>query len=284
MRGKYAQPKQGAVMLFALLILTVMAAIGFVVSSLVYREVNVSRSFDDSLRSYYAAETGIEHGLDIVALYRQNHETLASTLLAIESYPLSTFVLDGSDATYSMDSTQTSNTTEELTTPIRDFYQIDLYDPDNSISTLMTAESMRIEWDIPASCSSGSRMELTFDEYSSGSFGLDDDSVYKQVYTCGVETSTGGYDCQATTNWPSTNTNYIVQVRSLDCSTVDAHIQFFDADNASGSAVSIPSVVNIASIGTGDLSQREIVAHTKWVPNASGLGSFVLFSLESISH
>lgn len=273
-------------MLFALLILAVMAAIGFVISSLVYREVSVSRVFDDSLHSYYAAETGVERGLDIVALHRTNNETLAGTLTAIENYATSASPLSlaAGNGSYAIDTTLTSSTDTTLEVPIVDLYQIDLYDPDNSISSLMNAESLRMYWNLPASCSSSSRVELTYREFSSGAFGLDDDAVYKQVYTCGVETPPTGYDCQATSNWPAANTNYTIQIRSFDCGYIDATIGFYESDNASGAPVEIPSLVNIAAVGSGNLSQREIVARTKWVPSSSGLSAFVLFSLEAIAH
>jgi hypothetical protein len=278
--------QRGAVMLFALMILAVMAAVGFVISSLVYREVNVSRSFDDSLQSYYAAETGIERALDIVTAHRVAHESLASTLTAIEAYPPSIppFALSGSDASYAIDATQTASTITSLHIPLVDLYQIDLYDPDNSVTALSDAESVRLLWSVPSDCAGSSRMELTFQQFSSGAFGLADESVYKQVYTYGVETPSAGYDCQATSNWPAVNTNYVVQIRSLDCENADAQVTFYTLDDALGVEFPIPSYITIASVGTGDLSQREIIARTKWIPSASGLSSFVLFSQDGVTH
>lgn len=284
-QNQHKTNQQGAVMLFALLILSVMAAIGFVLSSLVYREATVARSFDDSLHAFYAAESGIERGLDILSEHRKDHDDLATTVTAIESYATdaSPVTLSTSNATYVVDSSATTTSSSSLHVPIEGFFQIELYDPDNSISTLMTAESMQLWWNLPSSCSATSQVEFTFQEFNSGSVGLADDSVYKQVYTCGVETPPSGYDCQATSNWPSTNNNYIIQVGTLDCGRIDATITLYDADNATGNEVDIPSLVNVAVRGEGELSQREMTAHTKWIPSASGLGEFVLFSIEAIA-
>jgi hypothetical protein len=271
-------------MLFALLIMTVMAAIGFVISSLVFREVTVARVFDDSLQAYYGAESGIERALDIVTEHRQEREGLTSTITAIEDYATSAapVSLEEAGATYVIDETATNSTTTGLSVPIFDFYQIDLYNPDDPINTVMTAESLRLQWNMPSSCSAASRVELTYQQYNSASFGLEEDSVHKQVYTCGVETAVDGYDCQATSNWLAANTNYTIQIRSIDCDYLDAAIHVYDADDAAGAFVSIPSTVNIVSVGSGDISQREMTARTKWVPSASGLSEFVLFSVEEI--
>jgi hypothetical protein len=59
-------------------------------------------------------------------------------------------------------------------------------------------------------------------------------------------------------------------------------VSFYDADNAAGTQQEIPSVINITSVGSGNISQRVLTAHTKWVPAASGLSSFVLFSIDEI--
>jgi len=284
MHANHQNNQQGVVLLFSLIILGVMSAIAFGISSLVYREVNVARSFDDSLQSYYAAESGIERALDIVAEHRKQHDTLANTLAAVVDYApkASPVTLPESDSTYTIDSTKTTSTTTQLHIPLRDFFQVDLYNPDASVTSFMNAESARLLWNVADSCTAGSRMEMTFQEFTSSSFGLTDDSVYKQVYTCGIETAPVGTDCQATSNWPAKNTNYVIQIHSLDCPSVDATLSFYDADDAGGTVVEIPSVITIASIGSGNLSQREIIARTKWIPGASGLSAYVLFSLESV--
>ncbi len=271
-------------MLLALLILAVMTALAFVFSSIVYRELSISRAYDDSLQSYYAAESGIERSLDIVTEHRQNRELLGTTLTAVENYATDAapVTLSAADASYVIDSSATTNTTTALEVLIESLYQIDLYDPDDPINTLMSAESMRVLWNVPASCSSTTQLEFTFQEYNSSSFGLENDSVYKQLYTCGVESPPSGYDCQATSNWPAANTNYTIQIRASNCEYSDATISLYTNDDALGAEVNIPSVVNIAAVGSGNSSQRAMRAHTKWVPSASGLSEFVLFSTAQI--
>jgi len=279
--------QEGSVLLYSLLLLVVMSGIAFVISSLVVRETQLARTFDDSLTSFYAAESGVERGLDIFGEHRDASGELDSTIAVIEAFapPTTPIPLAANDAQYEIDPIETTNQALELNIPLLDSdggAQIEMYDPDNPLTTFLNIESVQIAWDEPPSCTS-TRQELTFYKFDSNQFTLTDDAVYKQVYTCSPST---GYDCQIVSNYPSPNTNYVLRIKPLDCVSLNANITFYNFDNGApggGSLVPVPSRAAISAIGTGNQSQRRMTARTKWVPNASGLVDFVLFSVEAVT-
>ncbi|MFC1597907.1 hypothetical protein ACFL2M_00025 [Patescibacteria group bacterium] len=274
----------GSVMLFAIIVLVVMSGIAFVVASLLYREINLARVFDDSLHSYYAAESGVERGLDIIGERRKVDGVLDDTIAAIEAFaPDSAPVtLANSEVDYFIEDVGTSDTANELELPVLEFggTQVELFDPDDPFS-FMTAESVQFVWNHPG-CTTTSRIEATFEQFDSATYSIEPDSVYKQVYTCGVETPPADYDCQATSNWPAVNTNYVVRIKPLDCTILGMKVTFHSLDNAAGGLVGVPSRAELLAVGEGDYSQQMVTARTKWLPSASGLVDFVLFSLEAV--
>lgn len=264
--------------------LAMISSIAFVVSSLVYRNVTVERSYNDAITSFYAAESGVERGLDIAGIHRKAGQTMASVETSLESFATSGSPksLTNSKSQYWIDTALTGAGVSAYRAPATPFYQVELYNPDSTFSYL-GVESLRFNWNRQSTCSATGRIEVSFFKFNSTSIGRADDLVYKQVFTCGSEASGPGYDCQATSNYPTINTNYVVSVWSMDCSLIDLNTVAYSSDNASGSVVSIPSIFQISAIGTGDQTRREITATIKWVANASGLGQFVLFGETAIT-
>ncbi|MFH1426227.1 MAG: hypothetical protein ABIG66_02225 [Candidatus Kerfeldbacteria bacterium] len=280
--------REGSLLLFSVIMLGVMFMIGFVIAALVYREINLARIFDDSLVSFYAGESGWERSMDILGERRKDDDQLANALAAIEAFapPASPKVLANSGGTYYIDPAGTTSVTSKINLVVFNKYgtQVELFNPDNPFSFLQ-AESVQFRWLHPL-CGGSSRMEVTFYEFDSATFGIEDDSVYKQVFTCGVEAAPAGYDCQATSNWPAANTNYIMRVKALDCTLLGVNTVFYNADDGQGGGgtiVDVPSRVAIVSVGEGNFSQRSISAKTKWIPSASGLVDYVLFSVEQVN-
>lgn len=281
--------EEGAVLLLTLITLSVMMAVAFVLTSLVYKDINIARTFADSLEAYYAAESGMERSLDVLQAARIADDSLSTTISNIESLATaaSPVTLAQSGARYSIDSTNTTNAVSSVQFPLplyeQQSVQVELYNPDNSLSPL-SAQSAQVLWQESASCPVGaSRIEMTLDAFAKAGderFGLEDASVNKPIATC--SSGATGYDCRATTNIPEPQTNYIVRIKSLDCTLYGTTITFYPNNNANGSAVSIPSRAQIAVVGTGTQTQRLMTATTKWVPSALGLSDFVLFSATDI--
>ncbi len=279
--------QRGSILVMAIVALAVMSTVAFVIASLLFRETKLARTVDDSLQTWYGAESGVERSLDLLGEGRKENASLSSTVagIAATATSASPFVLTESGAEYYYDSSATTTSVDTLDTIILTFpaTQIELYDPDSTF-TLMSAESMQVLWNDPA-CGASSRIEVTYNEFIGTSFGLADDSVIKDVYTCGVETPVSGWDCQATSNTPAPNTNYVVRVRALDCSILGANITFYDADNGvggGGNPIAIPSIAAITTVGSGSQTQRSFSYLSKWLPSASSLGDFGLFSATQI--
>lgn len=282
--GRLTQDQGGSLLLFTVIMLAVMFVMAFVIATLILQEISLARVYDDSLVSFYAGESGWEKSMDIVGEMRKYDQPLADAILFMEtvSPEASPVQLAASGGEFYVDAAETKSTTSLLKVPV--FFgsgaQVELFDPDDPF-TFMNAESMQLYWNDP-SCGGGSRMELTFYKFDANTFSAIDDSVYKQVYTCGVEVPPAGYDCQATSNWPAPNTNYIVRIKPLDCTMLGVDMRFFDADNGGGSVVEVPSRVVIETIGSARQSARRFHVETKWVPSAAGLVDYVLFSEEAV--
>ncbi len=285
MFDKIHKDQQGSVLLYTLMILSIMTIAGFVLASLSLRQVSIARTADDGVRSFYAAESGLERSLDLYGEHREVNDLLQSTFNAIESSaPPSTPVsLTNSDTEYEVDPVETGTIQGTVTLPVlpqSSPTQIELYDVDDPVGTFMNAESMELLWDHPQ-CGTTSRIEATFFEFDTSQFTLDlnSDSIFKQLLTCSPPLSGSDRDCQAISNVLSPNTNYIVRLTAYDCVLLNTDITFYTGDNASGSVVGIPSRARLSVVGSAQQTERRMSAVVKWLPSPSGLVDYVFFSL-----
>lgn len=285
--GNASTQQQGSVMLLTIMLLSFFSLLGFTVAALSYKSIKTARTFDDSIQSFYAAESGLERALDIAQVNRQAEELLDDTISEIEAFAPDSSPLELSSGVgeYYIDSSDTMDTLDSVTVmaPVHAAVQFDMYDPDDplGVGALMRIESAQFLWNEPT-CSATTRIEVSWYEFNDVLFNYEDDAVFKQVYTCGVESAPSGWDCVATSNHPADHTNYIVRVKSLDCSLMGMQATFYSADNAGGSKVGIPSMVKVVSVGESAESQRRMSATSKWVPSVTGLVDFVLFSVDEI--
>lgn len=293
MFAKLRHNQEGSSLLLAMLLMIVIAGLGFVLAAIMLREISLSRTFDSSLESYYAAESGIERSLDIVGQNR-NNEMQADTVTEIIDYTASSAYTLSTGSTYEIDNTLTRATVDSVVSrlPVADGVQIEFYDPDDSIATTMSAESVEFGWNSPdtTTCTHPSpRLEVTFIEYDSTTAFGTDDVVDKYVYTCTSGASIG-YDCRSVSNVPTPGQNYIVRLKALDCAIPVIETTFYTLADGSGysgvgtqTSIEVPSVITIASRGDASATERLITAQTKWTPSGTGFVDFVLFSLEAIT-
>ncbi|OGY87719.1 MAG: hypothetical protein A2233_02110 [Candidatus Kerfeldbacteria bacterium RIFOXYA2_FULL_38_24] len=301
MPAKSQAPKpRGAVLIFALLLLMIMMTIGFVLASLIYKEIAVARSFPDSLQAYYAAESGIEDSLDLLALRRQQGglleevddvnqpETLDDAIDRLKATTENNVprVLTHSAANYlvSADETKGSVANMVFSVPYRRGTQVDMYDPDQILSGV-GARSVELFW-TPVACANhdsslDQKIEVTYQVLNVGT-DVSVDDIQKEVYDCTISSTDPNYTCMHTANWLSTTKNHILRFTPLDCSIPLFKTVFYDGPSASGQVVNIPSVASVTAIGRGKISARKISVLTKWVAQASGLTDFVIFSIDKI--
>jgi len=277
--------QEGATMLVVLLVLTVMIAIGFVLTSIVYREISLARTYGDSLQAFYAAESGIEQGLDVFGVFRTANKALhtddsnnplnISAVSTIQSMAPNTAPLVLADAQASY--TTTANyTVDSVTFPLvlNSVKQIDLYDPDQ-FTQAMHADSVKLLWKESSSCFIPSIIEVTLQS-------LDQDALNKQILPC-TTLSNSLYTCEAISNVPTNDNSYILRIRALNCDLDQMNVTFYQQSNALGTIAHIPSMAIVTSIGKKKTSERRMTATAKWMPSASGLSDFVLFSIENIN-
>lgn len=294
--------QQGAVLLFAMLLLMVMITIGFVLASLLYREIQGARAFPDSLQAFYAAESGIEQNLDIVSQRRKEGSLLevvdspgqpATQNDLIDRVKRSATLsspaqLSSNGAHYFIDTAETRGSVESVDLPIiyRRGTEIEMYDPD-TITSGAGARSVRFFW-TPTECTNtdtdpDQRMEISYTVIDPASSSLTEEVVKTTDINCSGETSTDSeFACMHTANWLATTKNYLIRVSPFDCTIPRMRVQFYSEQSAGGSTVSIPSIARITSVGEGKFSQRRITATTHWIPQASGLTDFVVFSIDKI--
>lgn len=275
---RHSRNQRGSSLLFAMLIMTVMIALGFALAALLLREIDVARSFDTGLQAYYAAESGMERSLDILQDGRINQDTLAVTVSNIEAYATSSspFSLSSSNANYYIDASKTTVGVNDYETFIPLYFgsQVEMYNPDLPVTSTQTVESVEIQWN-EGSCTNG-RVEMSFSEYSGTTF---DETVFKVVGDC--STAGSGYDCMLRSDYPSSGKNYVLRLRTLDCTVAGVTVDFYDADGGSGGAgalQTIPSIAQMSIVGERAQTQRVMTAQSKWIPSASGLTDFVFFS------
>ncbi|MBI2411531.1 MAG: hypothetical protein HYV32_06595 [Candidatus Kerfeldbacteria bacterium] len=280
-RTMHITAEDGAVMLFALLIVAMMMTIGFALASIIYREVSTARLFSDSLKSYYAAESGLEYELHVVSTQRKQDRDIADVLDMLSSTPERTLSQGG--ATFAMDETITQRTVSSIDSPVQmnRSLEIDLYDPDDPFQTIL-AQSVRFQWNENACPDTGqSRIEVTFDAFDEYTLGTSNDVINTQMLNC--DSAVGNpYQCGSVSNWPDETKNYVIRVKPLDCDLAAMHVEFYRDNDGGGEVIDIPSVITVGVRGTSNTSQRVMTAQMKWVPSALDLVDFVLFSIDPI--
>lgn len=292
--------QRGSVLLYSLLIVSVMSLVAFVITSLSLREIKLAATFDDALTAFYAAESGVERSLDVIDEHRKRPEDtlcpatgapvdLDCTLSMVRDFAPSTapVTLTASNSDWRIDAAATTDTQPyvDVATTKSGKTQVDLYDTDDAFQ-FMNIESVLLLWNEPT-CVVPARMEATYARFNSQQFGLFDDAVYNQVFTCDPSLVPAGepYGCAAISNYPGVNNNYILRLKALDCDVAPVRVSAYDGDNGPNTGatlVPLPSAVRVVSVGNGNQTQRRMSASVRWRPSASGFTDFVLFSLERV--
>lgn len=271
--------------MYALLLLLSMAAVAFVLSTLTVREIFLTRTTDDGAKTLYAAESGVERALDIIGDGRAIGATLASTketLLTLQGS------LQGSDVRYTIDEETKNPVTllripAHLQTPEGRGIQIEMFDPDQPfVVRTEQADRVKLLWNIaPESACPVSRLELTYQEISEDT--LADGTIAKQIVSCMPGTTT--FDCSATLNTPSPpiqfDSSFLFRARALECPVGTMEVSFVDG-RGTEQPVSMPGVLQVVATGDGIFTQHIVTATMKWLPSASQLGDFVLFSVDKV--
>lgn len=278
--------QRGSVVVYALLLLLSMSAVAFFLSTLTFREIQLTRTTKEGVQTLYAAESGLERALDLVATARVNHQTLQETrdqLVTVNG------VLAVSDVTYTIaQETQDALTSiripQTLQTPKGYGVQVDMVDPDHPFDLRTDwTDSVTMQWNLQdqTSCAA-SRIEISFQEISDDT--PDDGTIVKQIVSCDSPLD-NIFDCAATLNTPTIiqpDASFIFRARALECPMTLAEVVFVSDDFGIETPTPLPGYLRIVATGEGKFTKHLIRATMKWTPNASQLADFVLFSVDKV--
>lgn len=282
----YKKNNKGSTLLFVLLMLFAMVSVGFVLASLVFREINLLRHIDDSVKAFYAADSGLERALDVVRQDYQQKKGYSETITKARA------VTSDIEPNISYNLTATADQTQEAIFPFLDIgeqvsgAQIEMYDLDNS-SANIDARSVRILWNESVGCAATqSRLEMTFVGVNTvttttGTISLEGQEILKTVIRdCGSGIT--AYRCSLVSNDVPSPEGFILRVKPVNCALENVEVKFFNQIDGNGDIVNIPSRYQLVSMGKGKYSQRKVTATAKWLPSAYQLVDFVLFSVERV--
>lgn len=289
------QDNRGIAVPLALILLSIMSFIAVFLANYALREITTARLLNSSVNSYYASEAGIERALDIVQYYRESETSLADTITALDGI---SNIMSTADAGWILEVTPKDEFTSATTVlPRGETFQVENFDIDDTTDVTDAAESMVLYWD--DSCGgniqvdivsfSGATLFNSFYDLQNGFAGDRATTFVKgplgtpSSYSSNTNISSHPESYYSIfNNGFNSNTNEIVRITPLSCDIDTLTVEFYTQDDAAGDLVALPSQLEIASIGTSGDSSRRITARSKWTTNASGLTSFVLFSIDRI--
>jgi len=264
--------QSGIVILYALLIIALITAIGISISIIIIRELKLTQNMHYATLAYYAAESGVEKALYTVKTSRDT-KNLSDTIDILKSYD------QGLDNGSKYNDKQTDIQQETvLTTLAKDQYtQVDLYNykqPELGAGV----ESLWISW------SGAPWLEISYVEWIPGNpvdFGIQ--RSYRSFYNITSSPVTiAGQD-----EFPKATSNYRVRIKALYEEASNLEIKAYNIDDPSNCPpnnkpeeclVDLPSYVVVKAVGNmGEFSQS-LTALVPWNTPLFGLYDYVLYS------
>lgn len=264
---KNKRNQKGIVLIYALIILMVVTAIGLGISFLIVREIQLTSHSHFASQAFYAAESGIERGLYTVKANRVLSQTLATTLTAIQGYQGNSPVFNNG-ANYNDIGTNSSavNTLSKLAQ--NSIWQLDLYkvdDPNTAINI------QRIE--IVGGGNGSEWLEFSSTEYKSG-----------EPQPVPVKKSYFGHTELLNTAVVSLGGNYVgyrMRLRALFADIDNIEVHAYDSTGLIDDYFC--SQIILSSTGSKSDFQQAITASLPWKMPLSALYDYVLFSETEIS-
>ncbi|MFA6098830.1 MAG: pilus assembly PilX N-terminal domain-containing protein [Patescibacteria group bacterium] len=269
---------QGAVLLYALLIMSLITAIALTVSIIVVNELALTSTASNSTMAYYAAESGIERGLFTVKIMRaDNSNNLTQTVTAILAQADNFSSVQSNNASYSNAGTSKKSTQIENENILENKYvQADYYDIDNSLNPLFTVESIRI---INEGDNLGSWADVSWTAWNeNGLLGYSDRA--RRIIGPTDLKMVNGYPINLNVFTDITPTGYRLRIKAMSGDLSDLTVTPFKQPNGVDplSADDLPSQILIKSVGTRGNFKQSLTAQVPWKVPLFGLYDYVLFS------
>lgn len=279
--------QQGIALLLALLIMAGVTASAIVASVLIVRELRQSQSLDASIAAYHAAESGIEKSLWIIKEARRSGADLADVITDLEASGEP--VIRGS---WDIDATSITDSFE-VTLQADQSAQVDLYDPDGNAGAGVESVEV-VSWE-PV-CDDPILIPQSQIEWSVVGWFPGDPSaltnVAKAISTCTLNAGVCDRDVPIFPPIPpdpafdfDAALAYRVRVKALICGAANLEVRAYDQPGGAtggGNLVTIPSRIQVTSIGTYQNTRQGLSVSVPWVLPLSGLYDYVLFSEEDI--
>ncbi len=251
-RDGRAGSQRGTVLLMALLIMSGVVISSMGVGSLIVSSLQQSRSLDNGIVAYYAAETGVEE-----ALYAVRHQ---DTLPSAVSTPKTL----SNNASWTRAVTNRESVVYAGTINQDSVYEIALYDPDASTS-LQNIGNLMITW--TDSCSGCTVAQTSLVGWKSGGPVLWDPNAAVNLYTW----SSAGVSVAV----PDPTRLYRFRISAKNAAMQNVQIRAFDAN---GLPTTVPGRVRVDALGTFNANTQKLTATLPRSVPLSGIFDFVVFS------
>ena len=258
--------QKGSTILMMLLIIGTVTPISLFVSRIILNDLLTSRNIDSSALAYYASESGIEKSLYAIRKDDYGVEYLKSSS-SYNSGSLennSTWYLDLNKCVGSKSEININEIKKEKS------YQVDLYNPDDSL-TSQSIRSIRIEWDgDPAS-----KLEVTWSSWKNGNFAANTD---KRFF--------GNTESPVIINLSTIENNaaniYRLRLKALYNNLNNINLKAYSLDDGLGEQTNIPSIITLKSIGEFSNNKQAVQVEMSRRSPVSGIWDFVIFSQQDI--
>ncbi len=283
-----ASKQRGAVLLLALMLLSLVMFSTLSLATILVTELRSSRFSDNAIVAHYAAESGSEQALFLLKEARSVDELNVADPYKQFFYPVSPTHrrvdnFGAMDQQRLYDLTKISTTSDDFVAyniPVNSSAQLDIFDPlQENVPPTTFVSNLHINWQANTSGATNDRLELTLLKYSniSGKLEIDpaNDNPRKIYFLCGNDNG----QCITADISLSPNSFYHVTVRPIDH---DLKKVVISTSDDSGNSVGIPSQLFIKTIGHYRDASQEVTVQTPWDNGASDLFNYVIFSDASL--
>ena len=249
-----------------LLIIGTVTPISLFISRIILNDLITSRNIDSSAIAYYASESGIEKNLyairknDYGVEYLKNDSFYNSGSLDNNS----SWYLDLDECLGSKSEININEIKKEAS------YQVDLYDPDDSL-TSQSIRSIRVEW----SGDPSSKLEVTWSSWKNGNFAA---NTNKRFF--------GNAESPVVINLSTIENNaaniYRLRLKALYNNLNNINLKAYSLDDGLGEQTNIPSIITLKSVGEFSNNKQAVQVEMSRRSPVSGVWDFVIFSQQDI--
>ncbi len=258
--------QKGSTILMILLIIGTVTPISLFISRIILNSLLTSRNIDSSSVAYYASESGIEKNL-----YAIRKDDYGVEYLKTDSFYNSGSL--GNNSTWYLDLDECTGSKSEINiSEIKkdNSYQVDLYNPDDSL-TSQNIRSIRIIWE----GDSASKLEVTWSSWKNGNFTA---NTNKRFF--------GNAESPVIVNLSTIENNaaniYRLRLKALYNNINNITLKAYSLDDGLGEQTNIPSIITLKSIGEFSNNKQAVQVEMPRRSPVSGIWDFVIFSQEDI--